>query len=247
MRADTKTIFVKNKAENKRMKRNNNTYLFLVFLCTLLNTVATAQRSDLGAWYAFNGNYTIGTKWNWWNDIQFRNYDAGNDFQQFAYRTGIGYNLTENNNNVLLGYAYFYSEPYIPLIDKKTETKEHRIYQQYITRQNFGIFFLRHRYRIEERFFEKDNQLRFRYSFSVNVPLNNKLMSAKTFYFAASDEIFLHNQKSTFDRNRVYGGIGYVINAHFTIESGFMAQTLESGTRNQILVTLTNALSFLKK
>ena len=92
--------------------------------------------------------------------------------EQLLIHTGIGYDLTENNNNVLLGYGFILSQPYVN--GEKKENIEHRIFQQYITKQKFGRFYLQHRYRLEERFLEDDFRMRFRYMLGVNIPITQK-------------------------------------------------------------------------
>lgn len=204
-----------------------------------------AQESNTGNWFAYFGNQSY-KKWNWHNEVQYRNYNFAGDLQQLLLRTGIGYNLTENNNNILLGYGFINSQKYIPGSDKKTGSNEHRVFQQFITRQNFNRFFLQHRYRIEERFLPDDFQMRFRYAMILNVPINKKTVTQNAIYFSASNEIFINKQNPVFDQNRVYGGLGYVINKFFRVELGFMAQTLENTNRNQFQILIFNNLPFTK-
>lgn len=86
----------------------------LAFTLVSLGSIsAWAQKSDLGAWYMYFGNNKISKKLNWHNEIQYRNFDAVGDLEQLLIRTGIGYDLTENNNNVLLGYGFILSQPYV--------------------------------------------------------------------------------------------------------------------------------------
>lgn len=210
----------------------------------LFSKTSLAQKSNTGNWFIYFGNQKINNKWNWWNEVQHRNYNIAGDLQQLLLRTGIGYNLSDNNNNVLLGYAFINGKTYLPNNEDKANTNEHRIYQQFITRQNFGIVFLQHRYRIEERLLPNDFQMRFRYFLSMNVPLNHKLMNAKTIYLSVYNEIFLNAENSIFDRNRLYGALGYVINNSIKMEAGFMAQTLENTNRTQFQIVLFNSLPF---
>jgi hypothetical protein len=67
-------------------------------------------------------------------------------------------------------------------------------------------------------------------------------MAAKTIYLSAYNEVFLNTQKTVFDRNRLYGAIGYVINKNIKMEAGFMAQTLETKNRNQFQLVVFNNL-----
>lgn len=217
----------------------------LAFTVLSLGSVLTwAQKNDLGAWYMYFGNNKISKKLNWHNEVQYRNFDAIGDLEQLLIRTGIGYDLTENNNNVLLGYGFILSQPYVN--GDKKENIEHRIFQQYITKQKFGRFNLQHRYRLEERFLEDDFRMRFRYMLGVNIPITQKEMLPKTLYASVYNEIFLHFNSPTFDRNRVYGALGYVINKNMRIEAGYMNQIQENRNRGQIQIGFYNNIPFTK-
>jgi Protein of unknown function (DUF2490) len=206
------------------------------------SNLSFAQKSDVGNWLIYFGNQKINQKLNWHNEVQYRSYDFVADTNQLLLRTGIGYNLTENNNNLLLGYGFINTQKYAPNSDEKTSFNEHRLYQQFITKQNFDRFFIQHRYRIEERFLPVDFQLRFRYFLGVNIPLNKKTMEQNAVYLSSYNEIFINVEKPLFDRNRLYGALGYVINKNFKVEAGFMAQTLENSNRNQFQIVLFNNL-----
>ncbi|WP_052198744.1 DUF2490 domain-containing protein [Chryseobacterium sp. YR485] len=217
----------------------------LAFTVLGLGSILTfAQKNDLGAWYMYFGNNKISKKLNWHNEIQYRNFDAVGDLEQLLIRTGIGYDLTENNNNVLLGYGFILSQPYVN--GEKKENIEHRIFQQYITKQKFGRFYLQHRYRLEERFLEDDFRMRFRYMLGVNIPITQKEMLPKTLYASVYNEIFLHFNSPVFDRNRVYGALGYVINKNMRIEAGYMNQIQENRNRGQIQIGFYNNIPFTK-
>ena len=207
--------------------------LLIVFLL-VLPAHLIAQDSDLGNWMIFFGNKKIDSKWNWHHELQYRNYNAIGDLEQLLIRTGIGYNLSENNNNILLGYGYILSQNYIADTDDKLDVNEHRIYQQFITKQRFGRVNIQHRYRFEQRFVEDDFRLRFRYFLAVNVPLNQTEMTDKTWYGSAYNEIFLNTEDNVFDRNRLYVGLGYKLNSTVRFELGYMNQFLPDFNRDQI-------------
>ena len=92
--------------------------IFLV-LIVLIPITTIAQDSDLGNWFIFLGNKKLDSRWDFHYEVQYRNYNAIGDLEQLLLRTGIGYNLTENNNNLLLGYGYILSENYIGDTDDK--------------------------------------------------------------------------------------------------------------------------------
>jgi len=220
-------------------------YYFITTIFLLLCTIALhAQKSNTGNWFIYFGNQKINSKWNWQNEVQYRNFNFMGDLSQLIVRTGIGYNLTENNNNILLGYGFINSQKYLPNSNNKVGTTEHRIYQQFITRQNFNKVFLQHRYRIEERFLPNDFQMRFRYFLGINIPINKPKIEKNAYYLSAYNEIFINTQQNIFDRNRLYGAIGYVINKNIKIEAGYMAQTAETNNRNQFQIVVFNNTPF---
>jgi len=217
----------------------------LIFTVSSLGSItAAAQKNDLGAWYMYFGNNKINKKLNWHNEIQYRNFDAAGDLEQLLIRTGIGYDLTENNNNILLGYGFILSQPYVN--GEKKENIEHRIFQQFITKQKFGRFNFQHRYRLEERFLQDDFRMRFRYMIGLNIPITQKEMLPKSLYASVYNEIFLHVDSPVFDRNRVYGALGYVINKNIRIEAGYMNQIQENRNRGQIQIGFYNNIPFNK-
>ena len=234
-------------AQTYIMRSENIRYLLIIMVILLNGKAILAQKAETGNWFCYYGNQPINKKWNWHNELQYRNYNFIGDLQQLVLRTGIGYNLSENNNNILLGYGFFKSKNYIPSTDTKTSTTEHRIFQQFITRQNTGRFFLQHRYRLEERFLPGDFKIRFRYFLGLNIPLNNPKMIAKTWYASVYDEIFLNTESPIFDRNRLYGALGYVVNKDIKIELGFMSQMQEKTRREQFQFVVFNNLPFGRK
>ncbi len=213
-----------------------------ITLILLYSTVSFSQKSDTGNWFIYFGNQKINQKWNWHNEVQYRNFNFIGDTNQLLLRTGIGYNLSENNDNVLLGYGFINTQNYVPNSDSKTQTNEHRIYQQFLTKQTFGRLNIQHRYRIEERFLKDDFQMRFRYFLGINLPINKPKLEKNAFYLVAYNEVFVNKNKPLFDRNRLYGALGYVIDNNFKIEAGFMAQTLENTNRNQFQIVIFNNL-----
>ena len=216
----------------------------ILFLIICFNNLSFSQKSDIGNWLVYFGNQKINSKWNWHNEVQYRNYNFIGDPNQLLLRTGVGYNLTANNNNLLLGYGFINTQKYVPNSDQKVDVNEHRIYQQFITKQAFGRIFIQHRYRIEERFISNDFQLRFRYFLGLNIPINKKTLDKNAIYLSAYNELFINAENPLFDRNRLYGALGFVINKNFKIEAGLMAQTLEILNRNQFQIVIFNNLPF---
>ena len=224
------------------MKNVNSSFIKVITIFILFSGFQnlSAQASDLGNWLIYIGNKKVNSKWNIHHEVQYRNYNAIGDLEQLLLRTGIGYNLTENGNNLLLGYGYIHSENYVGQTDLKVSIGEHRIFQQFITKQKIGKVGFQHRYRFEQRFVAEDIKLRFRYFLGINVPLTTLNEGKNPIYLSIYDEIFINTVSEVFDRNRLYGGIGYKVSDNLKVEVGYMNQFLNKDSRDQV-----NILAFV--
>jgi len=221
-----------------RSNKFKKTLSFLVLILMLaVPKCFNAQNSDFGNWLIYIGSKQLNAKWNIHNEVQYRNYNAIGDLEQLLLRTGLGFSFNEGKNNLLLGYGYILSENYTAIDDEKIGINEHRIFQQFISKQSIGSFKLNHRYRFEQRFVEKDFKMRFRYFLSLNIPFK----ASSRYYFSAYNEIFLNTESAVFDRNRLYSGIGFQMNKNLKIEVGYMNQFFETTSRDQLnIVTFLN-------
>jgi hypothetical protein len=213
--------------------KKNKLYTVALMVVLMLPLFVQAQDSGLGNWLIYIGNKKLNSKWNIHNEVQYRNYKAIGDLEQLLLRTGLGYNINEKNN-ILLGYGYILSENYIDETDEKVSVNEHRIFQQFTTKQSIGKVGLSHRYRFEQRFVEDDFKMRFRYFLGIKIPLQYKEEGENPLYISAYNEIFLNTKSSVFDRNRVYGGLGYTFSKQLRLELGYMNQFFETSGRDQI-------------
>jgi hypothetical protein len=208
------------------------------FIGLILPLHSYAQDSKLGNWLIYLGNKKLNKTWDIHHEVQYRNYNTVGDLEQLLLRTGLGYSFNDNKNNLLLGYGYILSENYLADGDEKIAVNEHRIFQQFISKQHIHKVSLNHRYRFEQRFVERDFKMRFRYFLGINIPLTNREIN--NFYISSYNEIFLNSNSAVFDRNRLYGGVGLKINEHIKLELGYMNQFFETNNRDQL-----NVLAFI--
>ena len=175
--------------------------------------------------------------------MQYRLNQIPNQKSQLLLRAGLGYNLTESNNNILLGLAYVESNR-DEGDETITTTHEKRIYQQYLCKQKVNNVFITHRVRLEERFIADDFGLRSRYFLSVQKPLNGKLLNRRSVYASCFNELFLDVKNQKFDRNRFYTGIGFGVSDDIRLETGYLIQAQKNNTRGQFQLIVYNNLSF---
>lgn len=211
--------------------RMKSQLLIILFLINIFSV--KSQENNVGNWLIYFGNKDLNSKLNWHHEIQYRNYNLLGELEQLLIRTGLGYNVNEYSN-ILLGYGFIDSRNIFFETNEIIKVSENRIYQQFISKHAIGKIKVQHRYRFEQRFIKDDFKLRYRYFLSLNLPL---LKGNEKYYISAYNEIFINsNEVNTFDRNRIYGGLGYKLNSNIKLEMGYMNQIFNNSSRDQFNV-----------
>jgi hypothetical protein len=230
--------------------RNHLTPLIAFVVLTLAlspsRTWAQVDGDQTGAWYMLFWSAGLGeSPWGFQGDVQYRNWDLIGDLEQLLIRAGVTY--TPGSLPVLLtfGGAHITTGEFG---DADGTSAERRLYQEALVRQSLGdVLMLRHRYRVEQRWVDdQDFRTRFRYALFVDVPLNGRGTGEGALYLALYDEVFINGELSIgdgrtverFDRNRLYGALGYGLSDRFKIQAGYMLQTLASSSKGQIQASL---------
>lgn len=197
------------------------------------------------AWLQTFNTITLDKKWSLHLEYQWRRTDGLKYWQQSLLRIGANYKL---HDNIILhaGYGWIETFPYgdYPIASAGT-FPEHRLYEQISFRQPINIWTFLHRFRIEQRWLGKvepgtDRKIeewnfvhRFRYQFRGQLALWSK--NEKQLYGALADEIFIQAGTNVgvniFDQNRFFLLMGYKFNKQFTLEGGYLNQTLQQGSR----------------
>ena len=188
------------------------------------------SQQDTGNWLMYFGSNKISEKLSIHSEAQYRNHTISpTNIEQLLLRTGLNYHI-KPNASVTFGYAHIGNHVY-KSERKSPEIEEHRIWQQLLTTNNIGRVKFEHRYRLEERFVETDFKMRFRYRLMLFVPLNRPKIETGTMYLGVYDEIFINEKATFFDRNRLYGGIGYQYadNIHFQV--GVLRQEVQTASK----------------
>ena len=194
-----------------------------------------------------NNFHTINIDQHWaiLAEYQWRRTEGVKSWQQSLLRGGVQYKFS-NGVSVLAGYIWIETFPYGDYPPAASQPfPEHRIYEQVTWNDNIGRLQLNHRARLEQRFLgvlnpqadgareiSKWNYLnRLRYQLRATFPINHAAMTDKTWYAAAFDEIFIGFGKNVnanvFDQNRIGLLLGYKLNKRFSLEGGYLNQTLQ--------------------
>lgn len=201
----------------------------LIFILFLFGTSCSyAQKLESALLYYGQTKFT-NSKFGIYHELQIRDFQFGGDHNQTLIRVGGQYQI-KPNLTATLGYGYIYSElkgaPNNPF-------NEHRIFQDLVWTHNLQSTRIRHRLRLEERFIEdRDVYGRARYCLFADIPLSEKKFAAGGTYIALYEEVFINafqpEPLKTFDRNRLYAGVGYKVKDNLGIQVGSMLQHVGS-------------------
>lgn len=229
-----------------------NTFVLLLALVFLGPAALRAQTVDeqLGAWYMYFWNTSFGdSPWGLQGDVQYRNWNLGGDLEQLLLRGGLTYVPANTTAKLTLGYANITTG--VPGESDET-TGESRVYQEALLPQQIGsCFFFTHRFRYEQRWVEdQDFRTRYRYAIFLNVPLNQPDLSKGAVYLALYNELFINGERSIgggrrvelFDRDRIYGALGYSLGNQLRVQAGYMRQISNGLSKGQVQLSLHHTI-----
>ncbi|PWS27139.1 DUF2490 domain-containing protein [Pedobacter yonginense] len=236
--------------------------LFAILLFSFAKVNAQTQHQNSG-WLFFLNSTKFNEKWGLHLDVQLRSADDWDHLRNTLIRPGLTYYINKNQN-VTLGYAlvqtYFKD---LSLFDAtsgivaKSTINEQRIWEQYILTHKIKSVFASHRFRLEQRFVERNFvatntdpdyfSQRLRYFFRLIKPLQKATPTfTKGAFVALQNEVFLNIQNkekvnnSLFDQNRLYLAGGYRFSKSFDLELGYLNQA-QHGAQNN---TINNVVQF---
>ncbi|MBK6265526.1 DUF2490 domain-containing protein [Marivirga sp. S37H4] len=218
---------------------------FTAILLSVFTSTYAQEKSDLGSWYMYFGGLKFeNSQWGIHGEAQYRNHNILGDLEQLLLRTGLQYHLKDGSATFTLGYGNITTE------SEGTPNNtfyEHRIYQEALLRQDIYLVNLNHRFRYEQRFIdEQDLRSRFRYALFINIPLTEKKFASGGIYIPIYNELFINGEQTAnagyFDRNRLYGGLGYVWTNNLRIQVGVMEQTTSNWSKTQLQFSLHHVI-----
>jgi len=208
---------------------------------------AQIDESQTGAWYMYFFNAPFASsRWGITGDAQYRSWDFGGDLQQALLRSGVTWRTKDADAIFTLGYAYVVAGEFG---SDSAKFVENRTYQDALLPQKIGErFYIRHRFRFEQRWIEdQDFRTRYRYTFFMDVPLNQTDLNKGAWYLSFFDEIFLNGQRDigddrtveVFDQNWLYGAIGYSPADSLRLQAGYMHIYANAFQKGQIMLSLS--------
>lgn len=192
-------------------------YTFIVLLC-----FSAALHAQTGSWNVLQLRYNLSSRFTIVGESQLRSLSFYDQFHFYEYKGGLVFKLSPNIQT-MAGIGRYTTHPAGGDFVRPIQQIETRTWQDVVMRHSEGRVRFEHRYRGEQRFTNLGYRNRFRYRFHVQVPLNHRELSHRTLFISIWDEVFLTNRVQAFERNRVYGGLGYRWNGS-TWQMGFVNQ-----------------------
>ena len=205
------------------MKRTTFILIFSVFLCNTITSQSSPSEDNLGSWLMYFGTHHLNDKLSIHYETQLRTYETSSNFFQLLPRAGLNYKI-DDNSMVTAGYALIPTSKGFDEGWGNDMVIENRIWQQFILRNKVGNVGIRHRYRLEQRWIEKNDATtyknRARYMLSLKIPLSKN--QDFPLFLSVYDEIFLNLSDNPFDQNRLFGAIGLQLNKNMNIQAGYL-------------------------
>lgn len=209
-----------------------------VLILLFFMPVSLFSQDEIGDWLMYFGTNKVSKDWSVHSEIQYRNHTlAPTNVEQLLLRTGLNYHL--NKNAVLTGgYGYVASHEY-ESSQKGAEVNEHRIFEQFILNNYVGRVKFEHRYRVEQRWVNTVYKNRFRYRLMLFIPLNKPVIEKGSVFLGLYDEVFLNTRAIFFDRNRLYGALGYQFSKSTSLQIGLLHQQVSNSGKFNLQIGLT--------
>ncbi|MBK5279015.1 MAG: DUF2490 domain-containing protein [Bacteroidia bacterium] len=225
--------------------------IYHLVLLTVISFAGFSQspKGTTGNWLMFFNQTRLNEHWSIHAEAQYRSYEITPNTEQLLLRGGVNYHIS-STAFASIGYAnitnYAYDKEQLPGV----QVNENRLWQQFIMRNSLGRISFEHRYRIEQRWLNGNQSLyldRIRYLVRATIPIGKNKIEAKTFFVSFYDEIFIHLNNKPFDRNRLYGAVGYQFNPLVNLQLGYLAQTVNTTTKSYLQAAIFYNLDFRKK
>ena len=196
----------------------------LVAIVVAVSQNSTAQTEGLGSWSVANIRHSFTNKWLVWSEFQLRSYRFYNDFFYHEVKGGFQYNLSKDVN-FLVGTGQYTTYSPGGNLKSPVVANETRLWEQLVLNNNLGPVKIEHRYRVEQRWFNNTGyRNRLRYRINPIIAIGKPTLQPHTFFITAFEEIFFTDKAPHFERNRVFGGIGYEFSKIFTLQTGYVNQ-----------------------
>ena len=195
----------------------------LYILCSLI-ALSTQAQTDVGSWLIYKNKLKINSNTSIDMQYQYRSFDLDLAKDQALFTSGFSSALS---SNVTLSAGY----------RKIAAINEDGAYQKLALSTQLNKVRLTNTVFIEERWINKDLQLRYRFGLKATLPLTQKLA------VSISEEVFLQNVGSGFNQNRFTAQASSKLSNSLTLNTRIMHWQLPTMKKWVFLVALAHNIS----
>ena len=195
----------------------------LFILCSLI-ALSTQAQTDVGSWLIYKNKLKINSNTSIDMQYQHRSFDLDLAKDQALFTAGFSSALS---SNVTLSAGY----------RKIAAINEDGAYQKLALSTQLNKVRLTNTVFIEERWINKDLQLRYRFGLKATLPLTQKLA------VSISEEVFLQNVGSGFNQNRFTAQVSSKLFNALTLNTGIMHWQFPTMKKWAFLVALAHNIS----
>lgn len=192
-------------------------------------------KQSVEGWIGLYTKYRIKPKWYYYGEYHYRRRDNFTRMANVYLRYGITHIPNKNLEFTLGIVTPFYWAKEHQLDDPNVDVvvPQYRLWQQMVSVMSFDKVKLYHQIRTEQRWARKNVigssfnlTHRFRYKLSTYIPLNRDHLMPGALFFSGYEEIFIQSGKTVlfdhFEDNRLFLGLGYILNDQIQIQVGYM-------------------------
>jgi hypothetical protein len=203
-------------------------------LWMMTGTIRAEDAEDkLGNWIGVNSTVRFSDHWSIFGQGELRLWEPASNLHEILWRLAGHYDINPIAM-VGLGYVRVDTWPYDDDDESGRERIENRFYQQFALRQTWARAKFEHRFRLEQRWFPKNDgdsySNRGRYRLQVTIPLNHETIQPGAYFINTFNETFINfdGGEREFDQNRLYVAGGHQFTPESNLQLGLLWQARSS-------------------
>lgn len=195
----------------------------LFILCSFF-ALSTHAQTDVGSWLIYKNKLKINNSTSIDLQYQHRSFDLDLEKDQALFTAGFSSTLS---SNVTLSAGY----------RKIAEINEDGAYQKLAFGTQLNKISITNTIFVEERWINKDLQLRYRFGLTASLPITEKIV------VSLSEEVFLQNFGSGFNQNRFTAQVSNKLSQALKLNTGIMHWQFPTMKKWVFLVSLAHNIT----
>jgi hypothetical protein len=195
----------------------------LFILCSFF-ALSTHAQTDVGSWLIYKNKLKINNNTSIDLQYQHRSFDLDLEKDQALFTAGFSSTLS---SNVTFSAGY----------RKIAEINEDGAYQKLAFSTQLNKIRITNTIFVEERWINKDLQLRYRFGLTASLPITEKIV------ISLSEEVFLQNFGSGFNQNRFTAQVSNKLSKALKLNTGIMHWQFPTMKKWVFLVSLAHNIS----